>query len=54
MDGLTIASLVVGALLVLGLAAVALRLWRLYRGEEELEAGGSLGRQFFGRHKSGS
>jgi hypothetical protein len=53
-DGLTIASLVVVALLVLGLAVVARQLWRLYRGEEEMEAGGSLGRQFFGRHKSDS
>ena len=45
-----IASVVVFALLVLGLVVIARRLWRLYRGEEEMEAGGSLGQQFFGRY----
>jgi hypothetical protein len=53
MSGLTIVVAVVVALLVLGLAVAAWRLWRLYRGEEELEAG-SLGRQFFGRYKRDS
>jgi hypothetical protein len=52
MSGLTIASVVVGVLLVLMLAGAARMLWRVYRGEEELESGGSLGRQLFGRHKS--
>jgi hypothetical protein len=51
-SGLTIAAVVVGVLLVLMLAGVARILWRLSRGEEEMEAGGSLGRQLFGRHKS--
>jgi hypothetical protein len=53
-SGLTIVSIVVAALLLLGLATVAYRLWRVLRGDEELEAGGSLGRQFFGRSKSDS
>jgi hypothetical protein len=53
-NGLTIAAMVVLALLVLGLATVAHRLWRVLRGAEELEAGGSLGRQLFGRYKSDS
>jgi hypothetical protein len=52
--GLTIASLVLLALLALGLATVAYRLWRVLRGEEEVEAGGSLGRQFSGRYKHDS
>ncbi|HEU0337106.1 MAG TPA: hypothetical protein VFR43_11160 [Gaiellaceae bacterium] len=52
MSGLTIAAVVVGVLLVLMLAGAARMLWRLYRGEEEMESGGSLGRQLFGRHKS--
>ena len=51
MTGLVIVSLVLLALLVLGLVVVARRLWRLYRGEEEMEAGGSLGQQFVGRYE---
>jgi hypothetical protein len=51
---MTIAAIVVAALLLLGLATVAYRLWRVLRGDEELEAGGSLGRQFFERSKSDS
>jgi hypothetical protein len=48
-------GLVVGigilALVLLGLIRMA---WRIVRGNEELEAGGSMGTQFFGRsrHKS--
>lgn len=46
-----IASLVIGLLLLLMVASVVHRLWRVRRGDEELEAGGSLGRQFFGRDR---
>jgi hypothetical protein len=50
---MTVAALVVLVLVVLALAVVARRLWRVLRNEEQAEAGGSFGRQFFGRDKSG-
>jgi hypothetical protein len=51
MSGLAIAAVVGLAVLALMLAGAARLLWRVYRGDEEMEAGGSLGRQLFGRHK---
>jgi hypothetical protein len=38
-------------LVVLAVMVLGRTIWRFFRGDVELEAGGSLGRQFFGRKK---
>jgi hypothetical protein len=42
--------LVIGLLVILlSVLALGRMAWRLWRGEEEMQAGGSLGRQLLGR-----
>jgi hypothetical protein len=42
-------SVIVLVMLALGLLLMIRMAWRLYRGDEPMEPGGSYGRQFFGR-----
>jgi hypothetical protein len=46
---LLVLSIVVLGMLALGLLLLIRMAWRLYRGDEPMEPGGSYGRQFFGR-----
>ncbi len=48
MDPVAVLVVAFVAIMVLGLVRFA---WRFVRGNEEMEAGGSYGRQMFGRRK---
>ena len=51
MDAGWIAVTIVLAVLAVVVFAVARGMWRIWRGEPESEAGGSYGRQIFGRRR---
>lgn len=47
----TTIAVVVIAIFLLGVFGIARMAWRLYRGDTQLESGGSMGHQLFDRDK---
>lgn len=43
-------AVIIAIVLVFVALIIARMIWRFVRGDMEIEEGGSLGRQFFGRH----
>jgi hypothetical protein len=52
MDVTLIIGIVAAVFLLVAALGLGRMAWRLWRGDEELEPGGSMGRQMFGRSKS--